>query len=1829
MKRAFTRFLSFLLLLVVTLTGQIAIGQTGVLNPDDPIVVYNPSAPPAYPAGNTLAKWVKTDRLGWNTSSFKSYFYNGIAFRLKFPKNYKTDPVGKTYPLFVFFHGVGERGSIYDNEFQLFHGGQHHFNAVEGDKFDGFLLYPQTSSASGGWSDGQLAVIADLIQNYLVAQVRVDPFRVNVNGLSGGGGATWAFMNQYKTLTAAALPMSGTAIQHKNDVAGLVYNTFWIGNGGLDNAPAPATVTQVVNEAIAQGANYRHSFYPNIGHGIWTEFWNNADYFPYMMRSHKANPWPRYGRTEFCPGDVINVSIGVTAGFSGYQWRRNGVALAATGNTIQATDTGTYDVRLLRNGEWSVWSPIPVKIVYKATTISPDIQVSGLASKHLPSLDGKTSVNLTVPTGYTSYTWQKLNPTTTLSATTNTLTGATVGSYQVRVTEQYGCSSNFSTIFNVVDANGTNPPPAVDVFGATTLSQTQIRLKWQLAAAGSNVETAFEIYQATSSNGAYKLIGFAPARVDSFIVDNLDPNTRYYYKARAINNTAASAASTVATALTLADNILPTAPANLRTGTISPSSVELLWEASVDNSGIKSYDVYVNGVVAYTIPGTATSFTVYNLPNGQYTRFIVKAKDLAGNVSSPSNQVTAAAAFNGLNYKHYTFTGTWNNLPDFSTLTPVTQGNVPNVTLSNRVQDDNFAYMWEGFINITEAGSYTFRTSSDDGSKLYLGTVGGSTSPYGFAVTALVNNDGLHGTQDRDGTITLTPGVYPIAMTFYEQGGGEVMNVSWRTPGSGSFVAIPNTAFAQVVPAPGATPAKPSGLTASAASAKKIIIGWQDNSNNETGFEIYRASNPAGPFNIIATTAANTTTYSDSSLEASTVYYYKLRAINNNGYSEPDVVSVAGVQYSYYELFNMSALPNFNALTPKKTGTLPNFALTPKEREDDYAFKFSSFIMIPTAGTYTFFTSSDDGSKLYIGEFNEGNLVVNNDGLHGNQEASGTKYLTPGAYPIHVTFFERGGDDVLTVRYQGPGISKQTIPTSVLGNPAVNDTTFALPALPAAPSLLTGAPHGAVKIDLSWTNNAAPANVSGYEVWHSANNNANFEKIAYLPSTASTYTDSSLNPATVYYYKVRAVNEGGNSSYTNEINVTTSVAPVTVVTFPAIANQTISNDTTVVLNLAATSDQGTTITYTTSGLPSFATLESTGATTGKLTLAPGSEHLGSYSITLTATDNFGGTASRTFPLTINGKNAVTINLNFNQTLPQAAPWNNTNSAPNSGVTVNGLKDLNGNTTSTGVTLLSTFTGSYSNAVSTGNNSGVFPDNVMKTMYFGSNNAPYQFRLTGLSALKKYSLIIHAGYPWTAQQQAQSGTLICNYTVGSQTVTLNAANNTSQTVRLNGVTADASGYITVTMTKAAGAGFAIINAMQIISYDGTINPTVLNPPTNVKANGLSATQVKLDWSLEAQTRTGIEIWRSSTPNGTYDSLTTVGGNVTTYTNSGLTAGSTFFYKLRSVNGTEKSVFTSAVGASTESYIVNLNLNSEARISEPAPWNNFNTLTFSGYLFENMVNMKNQKTGINFYVDRNFTSFHDGVGISTGNNSGAVPDNVMKTLYYTAGGDTAVFSLTGLNRTHIYNFEFFTGSTFGYTSVTQWWVGSQLVSLEGRNNTQSTVTLYGLKPDSTGKITVYMTTTNMYGFLNALMIHGMVSPDMVEDVPPVNNYIVTGRGSQDAVNQSATTNATRTDAATATASALENTAGSGKLTGYPNPFSNNLTLKFDFKEDVSTFTLAVTDLAGRTVYMKTYSQVPKGAWQQTIDFGNKLAPGQYIVNLRGLPNEKPKVIQVVKQ
>jgi predicted esterase len=1822
MKCKFTLPVVIVFLASMFLGAQIALGQTGVLNPSDPVITYNPASPPTVPNYGTLAKWVRTVDFSWSTNDFKCYYYEGLQFRLKWPANYNPS---QAYPLYIFFHGVGERGSIYDNEQQLFHGGELMQQADNAGTYNGFLFYPQTSSASGGWSIGQINEVAALIQNYFVPQLNVDINRITVSGLSGGGDAAWLFLQTYPTLGADGWISSSASTTDQNYANSLRWTPIWMFTGGLDNNPTPFTSTQLYNVFHAAGADLTSTIMPTQGHDTWDSSWQEQGYFPFINAAHKANPWTLTGQNQFCPGSTIKATLGVTAGFTSYQWRKNGVVISgANADTLAVNSVGIYDCSIERGTTWSVFSPNPDTISYQVAAAPPTIMVNGLASDVVPAPNGATTVSLMVPANYSAYVWQRIDSPATLSSTTNILSNAVPGTYEVKVTGQYGCSSNFTNPFVVENANGPHPPSPVSNLLATTLSQTQIRLNWSEVTNQTYPETQFEIYQGTSLNGSYQLIGFSPAFVDSFVVNGLNAKTTYYFKVRPINSTAAATVSNGASAQTQADVIAPTAPGSLSVATSSTTSVSLIWNQSTDNVGVVAYDIYENGTKVNSIPVSATNpdttYTAYNLVNGNTYNFIVRARDLAGNVSPSSNQATAQAAFSGLNYSYYILSSSPSVLPNFPTLTPTTNGNMPNVSIAGATTANNYAYLWNGYINIPVTGNYVFQTVSDDGSEVWLGGLNQTAFPYSFTTKGVVvANQPQGATATNSTTLTLQAGVYPISIGYFQQGGGVAMALNWSTPQTGgSFVAVPNSAFVQQLPSAGNPPAVPTNLTAIAVSSKKVTLNWQDTATNATAFQVFRAATAAGPFVAVGTVPAGKKTYSDSTLTAATTYYYQVDAINNYGSSGYNVVPGGNLTVNYYALSSApSVLPNFSTLTPTSTLTDTTFGINFTNAGTNWAATYTGYIVIPTTGSYTFNTNSDDGSALYI----DGVEVVNNDGLHGGQTISGTTTLTAGVHKIQGQYFQAGGGQQFSAQISGPGIALENIPSSMLGLPPISVTTLAAPVIPAAPSGLLSYIVTSNKVGLTWVVN--DTNAIKYQVWRSPVTDANYLLDTTLNGKGiNSYVDSNLTQKSVYYYKVLALNEGGSSAFSNEIADTTLANPASTVVLTAPATVSLYNDTTVTFNLSATSNYGTVITFASSNLPAFGTITPGSGNTATITLKPSDFQLGTYKTAVTATDNFGGTVTDTVVIAVGGKNADQVDLNINSQFPQPAPWNNMNANPTAGLTVGPLLDVNG--VNTGISIINVNAASANRTgMQTGNNSGAVPDNVMLTFYYGTSSTGFNETLTGLNPNKKYSLIFFAGYPWTPAQQASQGNNITTYSCNGQSATLTVANNTQNVAQISGLMSDSTGKLTFNVAKPTGSYFEIIASVQIISYDGIVSTTTLLPPTGLSAYGTSPSKIQLNWKGSTDIRTGYEVWRSTSPVGTYARIGTPAANATSYVDSNLTANSTYFYQVREVvQDSLYSTFTNYAGGSTVAFVANLNWNGTANYAENnGQWNNFNTIISVPFTLPNLNNTLGQSTGINFNLIRNTDGYNSGIGVTTGNNSGVVPDSVMsKGIYYTNFGDSLAFTLTGLSLTSVYNLTFYAGEV-NYTGTSTYRVGSQIATLNPVSNTSQTATLYNLVPDSTGTITVYMGSTVGYGFIDATIIQGMTLPGSIAADSlgngGISSYLATQVGLM-------TGDASIMSASTGDSLTIPTTPAMG---AYPNPFIDQVTVSTTFANNVPKLEVLVVDMSGHILQVNQFSNVYAGSWQETLMMSN-IPAGVYKLEIIGVTGEKPRVLTVVK-
>ncbi|MEO8425515.1 MAG: Ig-like domain-containing protein [Verrucomicrobiota bacterium] len=226
-----------------------------------------------------------------------------------------------------------------------------------------------------------------------------------------------------------------------------------------------------------------------------------------------------------------------------------------------------------------------------------------------------------------------------------------------------------------------------------------------------------------------------------------------------------------------------------------------------------------------------------------------------------------------------------------------------------------------------------------------------------------------------------------------------------------------------------------------------------------------------------------------------------------------------GIDRRYYE-GNWSQLPDFNALPPLKTQFSDGFDLIRYNSGFNFGYYMTGFIDVKNDGTYTFYTSSSDGSRLYIGN----TLVVDNDGLHAMQERSGSIGLQAGKHAITVTYFHSTGPfEPLEVRWQGPNLGKQIMLTGGSGTVVSRiDEGVTHSRVNTYIQIDAQVNQSPPQITLSWT--ADPVcNSTGFTVYRKGSGATSWgNPLATLDATTFSYTDSSVAVGTGYEYKVEA-----------------------------------------------------------------------------------------------------------------------------------------------------------------------------------------------------------------------------------------------------------------------------------------------------------------------------------------------------------------------------------------------------------------------------------------------------------------------------------------------------------------------------------------------------------------------------------------------------------------------------------------------------------------------------------------------------------------------------------
>lgn len=195
-------------------------------------------------------------------------------------------------------------------------------------------------------------------------------------------------------------------------------------------------------------------------------------------------------------------------------------------------------------------------------------------------------------------------------------------------------------------------------------------------------------------------------------------------------------------------------------------------------------------------------------------------------------------------------------------------------------------------------------------------------------------------------------------------------------------------------------------------------------------------------------------------------------------------------------------------------------------------------------------------------------------------------------------------------------------------------------------------------------------------------------------------------------------------------------------------------------------------------------------------------------------------------------------INFtNNTYQANSPWNNSNGIAASGTIINNLSDSLGNSTSIGLELLGNWSGLNAGGMTTGNNSGVFPDDVIKVSYFFQTGTRH-LRVFGLNPNELYNFEFFG-----SKNGAGNRTAI--YSVGNKEVSSNASYNSTNTANLDWIETDQNGEIHIKIATAIGTNYGYLNALVIKKTNLKFNTSNDATPTITGLNnGICSIKLKV-------------------------------------------------------------------------------------------------------------------------------------------------------------------------------------------------------------------------------------------------------------------------------------------------------------------------------------------------------------------------------------------------
>jgi len=195
-----------------------------------------------------------------------------LNYLVHLPQGYEDAPE-KHWPLILFLHGAGERGT--DIELVKVHGPP---NLVESNPSFPFIVISPQCPLNQYWDIRALRELLLKVEK----TYRVDKKKVYLTGLSMGGYGTWMMGSTYPELFAAIAPICGGG---NPSLAGQLKDTpVWALHGEADNV-VPIQQSEEMIQALdeAGGKNYKFTRYAGVGHDSWSETYNNPSLYEWFL----------------------------------------------------------------------------------------------------------------------------------------------------------------------------------------------------------------------------------------------------------------------------------------------------------------------------------------------------------------------------------------------------------------------------------------------------------------------------------------------------------------------------------------------------------------------------------------------------------------------------------------------------------------------------------------------------------------------------------------------------------------------------------------------------------------------------------------------------------------------------------------------------------------------------------------------------------------------------------------------------------------------------------------------------------------------------------------------------------------------------------------------------------------------------------------------------------------------------------------------------------------------------------------------------------------------------------------------------------------------------------------------------------------------------------------------------------------------------------------------------------------------------------------------------------------------------------------------------------